>query len=172
MSDSMNKWLNDAGRYPRLSEEQTIYLSRRIQTTEGKARIKAINKLCLHNLRLVVNTLKPIARKRNVKMSSELALDLLQLGYLGLRRACEKYDPSRGYKFSTYAVPWIRQGIWRQLNFREGMIYIPEPTMREAMYQHVHGKPSKMNGTTRCGRSLRCAERAMFVGSIDICMKI
>ena len=83
-------------------------------------------------------------------MSSEVTCDLLQQGYIGLRRAAEKYDASRGYTFSTYATNWISQAFSRWHNTHDRAVYIPENSMTELLYRRRHGKPSKSkNGKHR-----------------------
>ena len=169
MSDSMNHWLDAAGRYPLLSTEETLELARKVQSTEGKQRTKAINKLCEHNLRLVVNVVKQVVKKRvDIRMGDERCMDFLQLGYFGLRRAVEKFDPARGYKFSTYAVPWIRQAIQR-FSMSDSLIYIPEATLREVHHRLMNGgKESGHAGATVNPEVIAAGIRAASVGSIDI----
>ena len=75
------------------------------------------------NLRLVVAQARkywPRARMAGYELS-----DLLQEGVLGLQRGAEKFDPSRGYKFSTYAVPWIKQAMGRMLDRHGGAVRVP-----------------------------------------------
>lgn len=169
MADALTQWLDNAGRKALLTGEEVIELSRTIQTTTGKARTRALNKLCEHNLRLVVRVVKKIiSGRKSLRWNSETTLDLLQQGYLGLRRAAEKFDTTKGYKFSTYASPWIFQSASRWLHSRSSAIYIPEATLREISYRQRHGKPSKQAGATGDDRVLAAGERAMYVGSIDV----
>jgi RNA polymerase sigma factor (sigma-70 family) len=170
MSDSTTFWLDSAGRYPLLTKEETIELSRKIQNSTGKIQAKAINKLCTHNLRLVVNVVKKmLSRKARYSMASDLALDLLQVGYFGLRRAAEKFDASRGYQFSTYATPCIRQSVHRYFITRESSIYIPEATAREVYYRAMNsGEASSHKGAPKDPAVIGAANRARFVSSIDV----
>ncbi len=74
-----------------------------------KGNIKARNKVITHNLRLVMNVVKKYNRHHKDK------LDLVSAGNFGLFRAIEKFDPKKGYKFSTYAYIWIRQTVQRHI---------------------------------------------------------
>jgi RNA polymerase primary sigma factor len=97
--DSIRMYLNEIGRVELLSSEEEIELGRRIKKGDQEAR----KKLAAANLRLVVS----IAKKY---MGRGLGLlDLIQEGNVGLFRAVDKFDPDKGFKFSTYATWWIRQ---------------------------------------------------------------
>ncbi len=113
--DSVKMYLREIGRVPLLNAKQEIELARAIQ----KGEIKAKRKLVRHNLRLVVSIAKKYIN-RGLPF-----LDLIQEGNLGLIRAAEKFDPERGYKFSTYATWWIRQGITRSLSDKSRTIRVP-----------------------------------------------
>ena len=104
--DSFRLYLRDIARFPILTPEQTMELARRMQEGDETAK----NALIEGNLRLVVS----IAKKYN--MASRLApLDLIQEGNIGLMKAVEKYDYSKGYRLSTYATFWIRQAVTRAI---------------------------------------------------------
>lgn len=113
--DSVKMYLREIGRVPLLNAKQEIELARAIQ----KGDIKAKRKLVRHNLRLVVSIAKKYIN-RGLPF-----LDLIQEGNLGLIRAAEKFDPERGYKFSTYATWWVRQGITRSLSDKSRTIRVP-----------------------------------------------
>ncbi|QUY45496.1 RNA polymerase sigma factor, RpoD/SigA family [Acaryochloris marina] len=153
--DNVRQYLRDIGRYPLLTPDQELQLGREVQTMmalldlrdqlTNEAGIepsiqtwaqaahlestvlesqleqgrKAKQKMITANLRLVV----VIAKKYNDR-NLEL-LDLIQEGTLGLGRAAEKYDPKRGYRFSTYAYWWIRQGITRAIADQGRTIRLP-----------------------------------------------
>ncbi len=113
--DSIQMYLREIGKVPLLTGEEEISLAQRI----GKGDAAARKKLTEANLRLVVS----IAKKymgRNLGL-----LDLIQEGNLGLFRAVEKFDWTKGYKFSTYATWWIRQAITRALADQSRTIRIP-----------------------------------------------
>lgn len=113
--DSVKMYLREIGRVPLLNAKQEIELARRIKDDD----IKAKRKLVRHNLRLVVSIAKKYIN-RGLPF-----LDLIQEGNLGLIRAAEKFDPERGYKFSTYATWWVRQGITRSLSDKSRTIRVP-----------------------------------------------
>lgn len=116
--DSIKTYLKEIGRIPLLTAEEEIELARKI-AKGGKVGEIAKKKLVQANLRLVVS----IAKKY---LSRGLSfLDLIQEGNLGLIRAAEKFDHEKGYKFSTYATWWIRQGITRSLADKSRTIRVP-----------------------------------------------
>jgi len=113
--DSIQMYLREIGKVPLLASVEEIDLAKRIE----KGDVVARKKLTEANLRLVVS----IAKKymgRNLGL-----LDLIQEGNLGLFRAVEKFDWTKGYKFSTYATWWIRQAITRALADQSRTIRIP-----------------------------------------------
>ena len=113
--DSVKMYLREIGRVPLLTAKEEIELARRIKEDD----IMAKRKLVRHNLRLVVSIAKKYIN-RGLPF-----LDLIQEGNLGLIRAAEKFDPERGYKFSTYATWWVRQGITRSLSDKSRTIRVP-----------------------------------------------
>ncbi len=153
--DLVRSYLRDIGRVPLLTHEQEITLGRQVQelmdleateaelesrdggkpTREQLAKASGLNVLQLKrkfqngrrakermvaaNLRLVVSVAKKYT-KRNMEL-----LDLIQEGTIGLVRGVEKFDPTRGYKFSTYAYWWIRQGITRAIAEKSRTIRLP-----------------------------------------------
>ena len=116
--DSIRLYLREIGRIPLLTADEEIDLARRI-AKGGYDGIVAKRKLVQANLRLVVSIAKKYLN-RGLPF-----LDLIQEGNLGLIRAAEKFDPERGYKFSTYATWWIRQGITRALADKSRTIRVP-----------------------------------------------
>lgn len=139
-TDPVRLYLQDIGRVDLLTQEQELTLARLVQRREqllregdpGKDELAAKERrLTLHrgkrakermiqaNLRLVVSVAKKYQRR-----GMDL-LDLVQEGTLGLERAVERFDPTRGFRFSTYAYWWIRQGITRALASQSRTIRLP-----------------------------------------------
>ena len=115
--DSVQMYLREIGQYPLLNGEQEKTLAKRI--IEGDDEARSI--LARSNLRLVVSI-----AKKYVNRSPDLTLlDLIQEGNLGLFKAVDKFDHTKGYKFSTYATWWIRQAITRALADQSRTIRIP-----------------------------------------------
>jgi len=144
MVSSLSAFLGEIGRHQLLTPEQELTMGRKVQAmatltercmmaggsgpacdfSDEEKRIikrgeKAKNQMITANLRLVVNLAKRYQGK-----GLDL-LDLIQEGTLGLTRAVEKYDPTRGHRFSTYAYWWIRQGLNRALSTQSRTIRIP-----------------------------------------------
>ena len=148
--DSVRAYLRDIGRVPLLEHDEEILLGRKVQrlmeiktieqemettTKDDLAKVlgisikdlkrqvrdgeKAKDKMVTANLRLVVSVAKKYT-KRNMEL-----LDIIQEGTIGLVRGVEKFDPGRGYKFSTYAYWWIRQGITRAIAEKSRAIRLP-----------------------------------------------
>src|SRR5207302_9556403 len=114
-TDSLQLFLNEAGRYKLLTAAEEVELAKRIERGDRAAKDLMINS----NLRLVVS----IAKKYQGHGIS--LLDLIQEGIIGLIRAVEKFDWRRGYKFSTYATWWIRQAVQRGVANKSRTIRIP-----------------------------------------------
>ena len=115
VDDPVKIYLKEIGRVPLLSNEEEQELARRMEEGDEEARAK----LCEANLRLVVSIAKRYAG-RGMQF-----LDLIQEGNMGLIKAVEKFDYSKGYKFSTYATWWIRQAITRAIADQARTIRIP-----------------------------------------------
>jgi len=115
--DSIQMYLKEIGQYPLIAASDEKDLARRIE----KGDMEAKNLLARANLRLVVS----IAKKYVGRSSDLTLLDLIQEGNLGLFKAVEKFDWTKGYKFSTYATWWIRQSITRALADQSRTIRIP-----------------------------------------------
>ncbi len=127
-ADATRLYLKEIGFSPLLSAEEEVYYSRRAQKGDEDSRKRMIES----NLRLVVK----IARRY---MNRGLALlDLIEEGNLGLMRAVEKFDPERGFRFSTYATWWIRQTIERGIMNQTRTIRLPVHVLKEInIYQRA-----------------------------------
>lgn len=145
--DAFHDYLRTIARYPLLTAEEEIELSRKIKPWEAIAHLhfdkkgnaiadmpphvkkmwrtaeQAKNKFIQSNLRLVVKVAKKYFDK--IKNTSIEPLDLVQEGAMGLRRAAEKFDHEKGYKFSTYSFAWIRQAITRYIANNGRTIRLP-----------------------------------------------
>jgi RNA polymerase primary sigma factor len=113
--DSVRLYLREIGKIPLLSAEEELALAQRVVAGEEKAK----HEMAEANMRLVVSI-----AKRYVGRGLDL-LDLIQEGNTGLLRAVEKFDPDKGFKFSTYATWWIRQAITRAIADQARTIRIP-----------------------------------------------
>ncbi len=119
--DATRIYLNEIGFSPLLSAEEEVYFARLAQKGDDQGRKRMIES----NLRLVVK----IAR-RYINRGLAL-LDLIEEGNLGLIRAVEKFDPERGFRFSTYATWWIRQTIERAIMNQTRTIRLPIHVVKE-----------------------------------------
>ena len=113
--DSVRLYLRDIGKIPLLNAEEELALAQRVVSGDKDAK----DKMAEANMRLVVSI-----AKRYVGRGLDL-LDLIQEGNTGLLRAVEKFDPDKGFKFSTYATWWIRQAITRAIADQARTIRIP-----------------------------------------------
>jgi RNA polymerase nonessential primary-like sigma factor len=119
--DATQLYLGEIGFSPLLSAEEEVYFSRRALKGHEASRKRMI----VSNLRLVVK----IARRYNNRGLA--LLDLIEEGNLGLIRAVEKFDPERGFRFSTYATWWIRQTIERAIMNQTRTIRLPIHVVKE-----------------------------------------
>ena len=115
IDDPVRMYLKEIGKVPLLSADQEIELARRMEQGDQEAK----KKLAEANLRLVVSIAKRYVGR------GMLFLDLIQEGNLGLIKAVEKFDYTKGYKFSNYATWWIRQAITRAIADQARTIRIP-----------------------------------------------
>lgn len=113
--DSVQLMLKEVGKIPLLTREQEIELSKKIMEGDDFAKQEMVT----HNLKLVVS----IAKK--YRTDAMPLMDLIQEGSLGLMRAAEKYDYTKGFKFSTYATWWIRQAVSRAIADQARTIRLP-----------------------------------------------
>lgn len=113
--DSVRLYLREIGKIPLLTAEEELALAKKVVSGDKRAK----DQMAEANMRLVVSI-----AKRYVGRGLDL-LDLIQEGNTGLLRAVEKFDPERGFKFSTYATWWIRQAITRAIADQARTIRIP-----------------------------------------------
>ncbi len=116
-NDSVQMYLKEIGKYPLIRAAEERDLAQKIAAGDEEAR----NLLAQANLRLVVS----IAKKYATRSADLTLLDLIQEGNIGLYKAVEKFDWTKGFKFSTYATWWIRQSITRALADQSRTIRIP-----------------------------------------------
>lgn len=121
LSDATQIYLHEIGLNPLLSSEEELHYARRAVHGDFTARQKMIER----NLRLVVNIAKHYLN-RSVPL-----LDLVEEGNLGLMHALDKFDPERGFRFSTYATWWIRQNIERAIMNQSRTIRLPVHVIKE-----------------------------------------
>jgi len=139
-TDHFRDYLNEIARYPLLTPGQEIQLSRQVhrmleleampgertarEKREIKVGLRARDSIIRSNLRLVVH----VAKRYGVRLRHNGLdmMDLVQEGAVGLHRAAEKFDGSKGYRFSTYAYWWIRQAINRAIDTKERLIRVPQ----------------------------------------------
>jgi RNA polymerase sigma factor (sigma-70 family) len=160
MSEVMRDYLNAIGQYPLLTTDQEIKLSRRVkrwqelrdksnptntERREIRSGLRAREELVKCNLRLVVHVSRRFAmRIRGAGMDH---MDLIQEGTVGLQRAAELFDGTKGYKFSTYAYWWIRQAMNRGLESYDRVVRIPTNALEKVNrafkikneYRQAHG---------------------------------
>ncbi len=132
VADSIRSYLREIGKYPLLTAVEEVDIAKRILTGDDMAKERMINS----NLRLVVSVAKKYVRGSKLNL-----LDLIQEGNLGLIKAVDKFDYKKGFKFSTYAMWWIRQAITRAIADQGRTIRIP-----------VHMK-ERMNKLTKASRT-------------------
>ncbi len=113
--DPIKAYLKDVRPIPLLTQEEEVETARKVLTGDVDAR----NKMIRSNLRLVISI-----AKRYVNLGIPLS-DLIEEGNIGLMRSVDKFDPEKGYRFSTYAAWWIKQGVSRAIIDQGKMIRVP-----------------------------------------------
>lgn len=140
--EATRAYMHQISRIPLLSFEEEQVLGKRIAEGDEEAKTK----LAESNLRLVVSIAKKYLNRTNIPF-----LDLIQEGNLGLMRAIDKFDYTKGYKFSTYATWWIRQAISKMAVEQSRMIRIPMhmiealskmSTVSRELYQELKREPT------------------------------
>jgi RNA polymerase nonessential primary-like sigma factor len=169
--DATRLYLSEIGFSPLLTAMEEVYYARRVQQGDDAARKRMIES----NLRLVV---KITRRYHNRGLP---LLDLIEEGNLGLIRAVEKFDPERGFRFSTYATWWIRQTIERAIMNQTRTIRLPIHVVKElnvylraarSLTQKLDREPSADDIAHLLGKPLREVERMLGlnerVASVDV----
>jgi len=160
LSDVTQIYLHEIGLKPLLTVEEEQRYARLTVSGDFQARQKMIE----HNLRLVVNVAKQYI-KRGVPL-----LDLVEEGNLGLMHALEKFDPDRGFRFSTYATWWIRQNVERAIMNQSRTIRLPvhvikemNTVLRARRHLEMHGdrEPRVEDIAHLLGRSAEDVRRAL-----------
>ena len=151
LPSAVQAYMNDIAKIPLLTFEEEQELGKLIQMGDKNAKQKLIKS----NLRLVVSIAKKYLLKSKIPF-----LDLVQEGNMGLIRAVEKFDYTRGYKFSTYATYWIKQQISKGMIEQGRTIRVP---------MHIIDGLSKLNKATRAlsqelGREPSAAELSQYMG--------
>ena len=169
--DPIQRYLNEIGFVPLLTPDEEKHYARLTQRGDEAARKRMIES----NLRLVVN----IARRYKPRGMS--LADLIEEGNLGLMRAVEKFDPERGFRFSTYATWWIRQTIERAIMNQARTIRLPINVVKDLngclraareLTQHLDHEPSSAEIARRVDKSAQEVSRLMGlnerVASVDV----
>ena len=113
--DGIPSYLNRLTQAPLLTQEEEVALTRAVQQGDAQAKSRLIES----NMRLVINIAKGY-RNRAIPLE-----DLIQEGAIGLMQAAERFDPDKGFRFSTYATHWIRQAIGRAIDNKSKAIRLP-----------------------------------------------
>jgi RNA polymerase primary sigma factor len=146
--DSTMLYLHDISRLPRLTPEQELALGQRIAQGDDEA----LRIMVESNLRLVVSVAK---RYRNEGLS---LLDLVQEGNIGLIRAAKKFDYTRGHRFSTYAIWWIRQAVTRAIANQGQTIRVPVHITEGMSRLHRLERQIEQEGDTEAAAALAEAD--------------
>jgi len=179
MGDALSDYMHAISRIPLLTASEEVHLATIIQQWQNhpdpppalqRRGRRALDRMVEGNLRLVVSICKryqSMAAQARIEM-----LDLIQAGSLGLIRAVRGFDPSRGYKFSTYGYWWIRQSISRHIKERGQAIRVPPEITslaRRAQAQCAQDpQPSSLERTAaRLGLSLQRLEEVLRIHHIS-----
>ncbi len=151
-NDAISLWLNSAGRAKKLTKAENLEAIKSLEGVDPESITykKKVASICESNLLLIPGVVRAYVRKRaKMDWNAGIVEELLQAGYFGLKRAVEKFDTTKGFQFSTYAVTWIRQAIMRQVTLVEQAVHIPENTLYQIFHQKTHGKLSNRRGVTQ-----------------------
>ena len=169
--DTVKMYLKEIGKVNLLKKQDEHELSKRMDEGDTEAK----NLLAIANLRLVVS----IAKKYTGR--GILFLDLIQEGNIGLIRAVEKFDYTKGYKFSTYATWWIRQAITRSIADQSRTIRIPvhmvetinklRKVSRQLM-QELHRKPLEEEIASEMGMSVQKVQEILRISHLPLSLEM
>ena len=163
-NDSVQMYLKEIGKYPLIRAAEERDLAQKIASGDEEAR----NLLAQANLRLVVS----IAKKYATRSADLTLLDLIQEGNIGLYKAVEKFDWTKGFKFSTYATWWIRQSITRALADQSRTIRIPVHMVETiSKYKQVYRRLEQDLGRTPLPEEI-ATEMGIEVDKIHMINKI
>jgi RNA polymerase primary sigma factor len=185
-SDAVSFWLDGAGRQPLLTAGEEVHLGRQVRDWQDHPKgpddappaikrrgIRARDRFVAANLRLVA----PVTRLTRPALGAHLTdpdlPDLLQAGAVGLMRGAERFDPERGYKFSTYAYWWIRQGLSRHVDLSSRTIKLPYThapklarfgRMGQRLTEELGRQPTRAEMADALGMKLDDLELVLLVG--------
>lgn len=162
--------MNAAGSKRLLTKEEVHIVASRIQGEPKGSELykKAVNKLVSHNLRLVIRSVQLFMNSKSRRnWGSVDTIDFLQVGALGLVRAAEKYDPTMGYTFATYATYWIRSFINRYGIKTSSIFHVPENACRDAyaFEKHGHIREKSQEESSRFTALVRSAQTAVSLNT-------
>ena len=171
IATSVYFWLESTARHEPLQPVTVLELSRRVQAWRHhpngihgapchvrRRALRARNQLACHNLRLITHAWK--RHRSGLPLQEEATADALQEAALSLLRAAEKFDPARGYSFSTYASFWVRHGFSVHQRSQRRLIRLPAHRMELLLrlrrlvsrYSAIHGQPPSLEWLAeRCG---------------------
>ena len=185
--DMTMHWLEQAGRHPLLTAAEELHLGGLIRAWQDwepsadeappavkRRGLRARDRMVAANLRLVAHVAKRARHGLGVAIAEADLPDLLQAGAIGLQRGVEKFDPTRGYKLSTYAYWWIRQGISRHIDDRGRTIRIPTThsgtiakagKVAAALAANLGRTPSRAELATELGIAQAELEHLLLIGA-------
>jgi RNA polymerase sigma factor (sigma-70 family) len=175
VSDAVGYWLEAAARHPLLTHREELELGRLVMEWQGwdggadqapaavrRRGLRARERMVQGNLRLVVSIVRrygPQIQRRRLAME-----DGFQEGVIGLQRGVEKFDPLRGYKFSTYGYWWIRQGVVRWVN-TSGLIRVPQNVAEQVVKVKAFADLQQLDDSERL--RLEAALAAQQLAALD-----
>lgn len=173
MTDTIGRWLESAGKGRNKDQDATIEEIKALRelTPGSKEHTLKLNSICEANLLLVAKICRVYVRGQHTwDWNDDRTADLLQQGYLGLRRAVEKFEPEKGFRFSTYAANWIRQSIGRYRTANQSIIRVPEKVAYDVISTYANGELRSSNQGLKDMVDYTNAARAMSACSYDALM--